>query len=143
MDPRDDKPGKYEIECGLARKIAGCEPGDEAAEAIAEAVTSSDEHTAEVYYGVLRIVYRNSFGPTCAVDDVLERMNMTHWEKMCVFALKRMLKRVHAIENQVRTGRRWPVVSLIPERDTPILAEVHVSMPVSRTVNAILEKKHG
>jgi hypothetical protein len=54
-----------------------------------------------------------------------------------------MLKRVHAHDTKVRTGRKWPAVSLIPERDSPILSEVRVSLPVSRTVAGILEERHG
>lgn len=142
MDPRDEKPGKYEVECGLARQIARAEPdSDEAALAFGEAVTSSDEHWAEVdEAGMLLIRYLNSFGPTCTVDDVIERMTVAGWRKVCVEALRRRLKRVHALQdvNPSSAIRRWPTVTLIPEKDSPVVAEVLLRVPLSRKARAML-----
>jgi len=139
MDPRDEKPGKYEVECGLARQIARAEPdSDEAVLAFAEAVTSSNAHWADVDDGVLDIRYLNGFGPTCTVDDVIERMTVAGWRRVCTEALRRMLKRIHALQDVSPSSaiRHWPTVTLVPERDSPVVAEVRLQVPVSRRARA-------
>lgn len=139
MDPRDEERGKYEVECGLARQIARAEPdSDEAVTAFAEAVTSSNAHWSDVDDGVLDIRYLNGFGPTCAVDDVIERMTVAGWKKVCVEALRRMLKRIHALQDvsPSQACRHWPTVTLVPERGSPVVAEVRLQVPVSRRARA-------
>ena len=140
MDPRDEERGRYEVECGLARQIARAEPdSDEAVLALAEAVTSSNAHWADVDNGMLDIRYLNGFGPTCAVDDIIERTTVAGWRKVCVEALRRMLKRVHALQDVSPASaiRHWPTVTLVPERDSPIVAEVRLQVPVSRKACAV------
>lgn len=145
MDPRDEERGKYEVECGLARQIASSEPDSkEAALAFAEAVTSSDEHWADVDEGMLFIRYLNSFGPTCTVDDIIEQMTVAGWREVCVETLRSMLKRRRILQGVDPSSAvlRWPTVTLIPERDSPVVAKVQLQVPVSHKACAVFHGGH-
>ena len=135
---------KYANECKAAVRIGGSEPGEDAPECIAHAVTMAGReggtHDAAVREGKLLIVYRNEFGPTCAVDDVFERMTVAGWKKVCVLALRQLLRDARAYDLAVRVRpKAWPTIELKPERDSPIISEVALSMPIPRRAALVLD----
>lgn len=138
----------YEAERRAAFRIAQSEPGqdaEECASAVADAVIASfratKSHTAVVRDGKLEVSYCNEFGPTCAVDDVFERMTIATWKQVCVLLLRHLLRGIG--EDELARKARphsWPTVTLVPEQDTPIINRVRLSMWVPRHARAAFEK---
>ena len=138
----------YGEERRAAWRIAQSEPGqdaEECASAVADAVIASfratRSHTAVVRDGKLEVSYCNEFGPTCAVDDVFERMTVADWKRVCVLLLRHLLVGIGEddLARKVRP-HSWPTVTLVPEQDTPVINRVRLSMWVPRHVRAAFEK---
>lgn len=138
----------YGEERRAAFRIAQSEPGqgaEECASAVADAVIASfratKSHTAVVRDGKLEVSYCNEFGPTCAVDDVFERMTVADWKQVCVLLLRHLLREIG--EDELARKARphsWPTVTLVPEQDTPTINRVRLSMWVPRHARAAFEK---
>ena len=138
----------YGEERRSAWRIDQSEPGqdaEECASAVADAVIASaratKSHTAVVRDGKLEVSYCNEFGPTCAVDDVFERMTVADWKRICDLLLRHLLRGIGESElaRKVRP-HSWPTVTLVPEQDTPIINRVRLSMWVPRHARAAFEK---
>ena len=134
--------GMYEEESRMAAAIsAESRPGD-AARRVAEAVAGSVEHGLSLTGdGTVRATYRNSFGPTVAVDDVLERMTMADWRTFCDRLCEAELLRSGCDPD----GFAWPTprprVAFTPEDDgTDVIAAVEVEFAVDDETHAALLK---
>lgn len=137
---------EYGEECKYARLLASCSTakfdGEAAAKTIADAVVWCRAHPVVLHGdGLVSFDYDNSFGPTCTVDDVLERMTMRDWRMTCDCFCKNMLHR----GGFDPAGFDWPAprpkVMKVPEEEgTDIISRVCVTFEVDeKTYDALLE----
>ena len=110
----------YNDECEFARRIAAADDCDEAADIMADAIVWCEEHGIYVLWSDLELRFNNSFGPTCTVDDVIERMTITHWRTVCQLVVKRLFMRAGLRERKLY-GDKYPEVTLAPEDDSPVI----------------------
>ena len=132
---------KYEDECRMAQEIASGDAGYQACNvAIAQAILGSPEHeivlSRDGQGNLCKLVYRNEFGPTCALDDIFERMTLTDWRRVaeCVAAQARYGQPLRKI------GRLRVTVTRVPEEDTDITSRVELSFYVDRWTYEALRK---
>ncbi len=135
----------YGEECRRARRIAACSGerlnGEAAAKEIAEAVVMCKAHPVVCMGdGLISFDYDNSFGPTVAVDGVLERMNMRDWRMACDEFCKLMLRRGGLDPEDFDWPTPLPKVMKVPEDGgTDVIARVCVTFEVDeRTYKHIL-----
>ena len=119
----------YVDEVRHANRIAACSTGDEAARCVADAVLASRQHGVHMVFTDLVIRYSNGFGPTCAVDDMLESMLISDWRTGCQTVVDVILARA-GLPSKALHPDRFPVVTLVPEEDTPIIGTVIVRLPL-------------
>ena len=144
LDIEEVEAKDYEDECRYAREIAALShrelDGEAAAKTVAEAVAMCRAHpiifTGD---GLISFDYANSFGPTCTVDDVLERMNMRDWRMTCDEFCKSVLRKGGLDPQDYDWPTPLPKVMRVPEDDgTDITARVCVTFKVDgRTYEAI------
>lgn len=108
--------------------------GEKAAKAVAGAVVECEAHPVTVEDdGTVRFEYDNSFGPTCLVDDVLERMNMRDWRLACDEFCMLSLERGGLNPEDFDWPTPLPEVTKVPENgDTDVVARVRVAFRVDR-----------
>lgn len=135
----------YGFECQCARAIAELSgpafDGKEAAKRVANAVISCKAHPIVCEgNGLISFNYDNSFGPTTAVDDVLERMNMRDWRMACDEFCKGMLRKGGLDPENFDWPTPLPHVMKVPEDGgTDVIARVCVTFKVdARTYSNIL-----
>ena len=116
--------------------------GEEAARRVADAVVSCKAHTVVCEGdGLVSFNYDNSFGPTCTVDDVLEKMNMHDWRVACDEFCKDMLRKGGLDPEDFDWPTPLPTVTKVPEDGgTDVIARVCVTFKVDdHTYFRILE----
>lgn len=136
----------YESEDRYARRIAASEPGDDAHAAVAEAVAECREHTVVLSgNGIVTFEYRNSFGPTCTVDDVLERMTMLDWRNACDSLCSQLLRKGGFDPGRFDWPTPLPKVTFVPEDEgTDVIARVGVTFVVDQaTYSALVRAVDG
>ena len=127
----------YETECSYATRIAACGTPDEATSFIAEAVLASAEHQVWMVASELHIRFENSFGPTCCVDDILERMTLADWRTVCKGVVDRMLSRAGIVTRMLYPDK-YPRVTLYPEHDSPVISAVEIALTLpGNTVDGV------
>lgn len=132
---------EYENECRMAREIASGDAGYQACNvAIAQAILGSPEHgivlSQDGRGNLCKLIYRNEFGPTCALDDIFERMTLIDWRRVaeCTVAQARYGQPLRKV------GRLRVTVTRVPEEDTDIISRVELSFYVDRWAYAALLK---
>lgn len=123
MSDKNLKQLAYNDECEFARRIAAADDCDEAADIMADAIVWCEEHDIHVLWYDLELQYHNSFGPTCTVDDVIERMTIVHWRTVCQLVVRRIFMRAGLRARQMY-GDKYPEVTLLPEDDSPVIKTV-------------------
>ena len=125
--------------------VAQSEPDGDACDRIVDAIFATlgttRAHSVEVKGGKVEITYNNGFGPTVAVDDVIERMTVAGWKKVCCETMRRLLLkcgRGDLVQRSLR-AKAYPTVTLVPEDGAPIIAAVKLSMWMPRHVRDALE----
>lgn len=114
----------YGEECRHARMIAALSTkkldGDAAAKEVAEAVVMCRAHPVVCMGdGLISFDYDNSFGPTCDVDDVLERMSLRDWRTACDWFCKIMLRKGGLDPENFDWPTPLPKVMKVPEDEAP------------------------
>lgn len=124
----------YEKECRAARKIA-CAPDGQGPEYVAQAIVACREHTVVCDGDSVTIEYHNEFGPTCTVDDVLERMTLLDWQRTFALVCHGLVgRKVYGLTSV------YPTVTKIPEPDSPVTSRIVMTAKVpKRAYNAILK----
>ena len=141
--------GQDEILYGEDRRrawdVAQSEPDGDACDKIVDAIFATIDttkaHSVEVKGGNVEITYNNGFGPTVAVDDVIERMTVAGWKKVCCETMRRLLLkcgRGDLVQRSLR-AKAYPTVTLVPEDGTPIIATVKLSMWMPKRVREAFE----
>lgn len=135
----------YGFECQCARAIAELSgpafDGKEAAKRVANAVISCKAHPIVCEgNGLISFNYDNSFGPTTAVDDVLEQMNMRDWRVACDEFCKGMLRKGGLNLDYFDWPTLLPTVMKVPEDGgTNVIARVCITFKIdARTYSNIL-----
>lgn len=138
--------GEYDEERRHAGEIALLSEkklnGEAAAYAVASAVVECRAHPVTLEGdGLICFEYDNSFGPTCTVDDVLERMNMRDWRMACDEFCKLMLKKGGLDPEDYEWPTPLPKVMKVPEDEgTDVISRVVVTFKVNeRTYDRILD----
>ncbi len=117
-----DSPAAYERECRRARRIAAAEPGCALHMAFAEAIADANGRNVHILNGVVAMTYHNGFGPTCAVDEQIERMDMAGWAAVAANAVALVLGRAGDPIGRLPSVR--PTVALTPEEDSDVVRQV-------------------
>lgn len=143
LDTEEVKDYGFERQCAQAiAELSGPTiDGEEAAKRVANAVVSCKAHPVVCMGdGMISFDYDNSFGPTCDVDDVLERMNMRDWRMACDEFCKGMLRKGGLDPEDFDWPTPLPKVMKVPEDEgTDVTARVCVTFKVDpRTYNHIL-----
>lgn len=75
----------------------------------------------------IEVTFRNQIGQTCAVDGILETLNMRDWRVFCDKFLEKMLKSSGRKPDAYDWPTPHPEVTKIPEEDdTDIIASVRI-----------------
>lgn len=132
---------EYADACACARRIACAEPGDDLCRAFADAVVTAYGHDVTAWDDVVSITYRNEFGPTCGVDEQIERMGMGGWACVAGYAVARVLGR--GGESARRVPRVHPSVTLAPECDSDVIRTVTLVFRLPKRLHGRLERALG
>ena len=75
----------------------------------------------------IEVTFRNQVGQTCAVDGILEKLNMRDWRVFCDKFLEKMLESSGRKPDAYDWPTPHPEVTKIPEEDdTDIIASVRI-----------------
>lgn len=75
----------------------------------------------------IEVTFRNQVGQICAVDGILEKLNMRDWRVFCDKFLEKMLERSGRKPDAYDWPTPHPEVTKIPEEDdTDIIASVRI-----------------
>ena len=129
---------EYAEACACARKIAGAEPGDELCRAFAQAIVTAKGHELTVWNDMVVLTYENEFGPTCGVDDQIERMDMCGWADVAGYSVEGAL--ALAGDPAKRVPPVYPTVTLTPEEGSSIVRRVTLSFRLPKRLHARLAK---
>ena len=123
---------RYACERRYADCLADSDPNDGAYRILAEAVANCEAHPVVCLGdGLISFEYDNSFGLTCTVDDVLDRMNMRDWRLTCDEFCKAMLRKGGLDPDGFDWPMPLPKVMKVPEDDgTDVIARVCVTFKV-------------
>lgn len=134
------KTDTYAAERRMAVTLASREPGAGAGEALGDALAVSREHEIVLDGESVQLTYHNEFGPTCAVDDVLERMTLVDYREACATTVTRLLDWVKGAARYRFPKGKYPTVTLVPEPDTPVINTVTLTFTVPpKTYGLLLE----
>ena len=75
----------------------------------------------------IEVTFNNTVGQTCAVDGILEKLNMRDWRVFCDKFLEKMLESSGRMPDAYDWPTPHPEVTKIPEEDdTDIIASVRI-----------------
>lgn len=81
----------------------------------------------------IEVTFNNTVGQTCAVDGILETLNMKDWRVFCDKFLTKMLRSIGRIVNEYNWPIPHPEVTKVPEdEDTDVIASVRVKWSLDK-----------
>lgn len=90
-------------------------------------VTAVTSASADVSSFSIEVTFRNQVGQTCAVDGILEKLNMRDWRIFCDKFLEKMLESSGRKPDAYDWPTPHPEVTKVPEEDdTDIIASVRI-----------------
>lgn len=126
-----------EKEIKHAARISDSAPWSSAGRRLAEAISCSRKHAVYLDGDNVILEYNNEYGPTRGVSWVIERMDMPGY-KDAFDETVRLLLGDRFSEDMVYMSR-YPTVSLVPERGSPIVRKAVISSQVPKhTYSALL-----
>ena len=96
-------------------------------------VTAVTSASADVSSFSIEVTFRNQVGQTCAVDGILEKLNMRDWRIFCDKFLEKMLESSGRKPDAYDWPTPHPEVTKVPEEDdTDVIASVRIKWRIDR-----------